>query len=558
MKNESNDFDLQGVADAALKGQNTNPQPQPTVNHDRYANDPLMASVDDDAAANVGDTQVFVEPPKPAAVNPDVAKLMNTPSPHAPAPAPVPTSIGLEADSLDTVLPPNMPKVQSQAPTTNVVQFNADGSFSAAQKDLINSNTTYIPEEKWDEIIRPIFEAAEENCDQLIMQFGFSRADAQNGAYNDVVKRIADADAEFHKKNPDVGTIIVDKTNVNKLGLTADEHAKLEHVKRIKLIKVEDRDLSNIEIENIDEHHIAEHIRNIEGSMAKYSVPLPLLGDFMTFKGAQIVQFLNIMRFEDSKDDELLNTKASLIYDKIQSSAVLNRYKEDGSSGMSFAEFINNFPFADVDMALYGILCASSMEETSANLECACGHTWEAQYKISNLLKSDGMNDDFKARTEDILSHKVDVEYLRNLRAKKRMSHRFKSPYTNNIYDLSYPTIGRVLDLYRIIDINDPVSGYYMAISMYLSQVYIYNPKTGKYIPPIDANKTQLMFDTVKTLTDEDLNLIVSESGDEFTYVPYFILECECPSCHRRVRHNLDIDSMIFLKARDSKVEIDK
>src|SRR5699024_458620 len=123
-------------------------------------------------------------------------------------------------------------------------------------------------------------------------------------AMNRVKNNIKDDYAKYMEENPNLGVITIDKTqDTNDLSLTTEEHKKLEKVHKIRLIMVEDADLANITIERPDEEHKADYVKSIDGSVSKYSVPLPMMGDFVTFKGAQIIQMVNIINYEDARID---------------------------------------------------------------------------------------------------------------------------------------------------------------------------------------------------------------------------------------------------------------
>ena len=50
---------------------------------------------------------------------------------------------------------------------------------------------------------------------------------------------------------------------------------------------------------------------------------------------------------------------------------------------------------------------------------------------------------------------------------------------------------------------------------------------------------------------------MVNKVQEDLLYHPEFMMEVECPSCHRISKIPLDIDNLIFLMAQDSMVEIE-
>ena len=437
-------------------------------------------------------------------------------------------------------------------PPTNINELRQE------QIDILNEIAPDMPEDEKNEKCIPIINKFESIMEDLIVNFGLTPEKAKTGAVNRIKNELRGVYEEYKQEHPDVGVITIDKSNtdINDLALSADEHAKLERVKKIRLIMVEDTELANITIERPDEKHLSDYVKTIEGSVPKYSVPLPMLGDFVTFKGAQIIQMVNIINYEDARIDEIINTKASLVYDKLIGGAVLKKTNENSNSIMSYNEFINKFPYNDLDIAIYAITCASSPEESSTSLTCQhCQHTWNAKYNTKNLLKLETITDSYKQRVEDILKNKSNAPALMQLFEERRKARRYKSPFTNNVYDMSYPTIARAIDLLKRINTEDTVMNYLSAVGLYISRILLYNPAKNSYIE-INSSNTDVMLDVLQTLTNDDVNMLATQIREDLQYRASFEIDAECPSCHAKNPIPINIENLIFLMARDSLVEI--
>ena len=530
---------------------------------------PLFAKAEIRDGTMVGDTPVYTRPttkyqqqdtpPAQTSQNPipmDVGAEMLMRA--ATQPKPIPTGFGLDQSALSTPSIPGSDKGPTNSDLYNSIRFNEDGTFSEGQLALIGEHLKDIPFEERGAVATSIFNDVENELQMMITQAHLSVSDAQKAIYDQVVNRLTNSNEDYKKNHPEEATVVIDKSqNVNDLGLTKEEHAKLEKAKKVRLVLLEDMDLATLEFEHPPEEHVADYIKSIEGSLAKYSIPLPMLGDFITLKGAQIVQMASIVRYEDGKFHENVSTKASLIYDKLIGGAVLKKFNETGESKMSYLEFINKFPYDDIDMAIFGILCASSLEESSTTMTCQhCDHSWMYTYNIKNLLRLDDVPATIKERIEEILKNKSNDEVLRELYENKRKVRRYRSPFTNNVYDLSYPSIARALDILKRIDEKSNVETYYARMALYIQQINIYNGRTGKYVA-VSADNPALVLDTLRTLSNEDMNLMVNKVQEDLLYHPEFMMEVECPSCHRISKIPLDIDNLIFLMAQDSMVEIE-
>lgn len=389
----------------------------------------------------------------------------------------------------------------------------------------------------------------------LIIRAGMTIEEANEAAMNRMKKLGKEENDSFLKENPNVGIVEIDKTNVDKVEFTQEEREKLSKVKSIRLKVVEDQDLKFLDIEKVDKKHKSAMLQSLDTNLSQYSVPLPLMSDYCRFKGSQIIQLIQAVRYDDATLDEIITKKASLIYTQLSNGANLQKYDENGKVIMSYQEFINKFLFHDLDMALYGILVASSMESIESTLTCGdCGSQFQWKYNIKKLLNLDDLTDDFKERINNILANKSNEEYLHDLYDKTNKSIRVKSPITNNVYDLNYPTVARAISLYSVIDQKDETMLYLSAFALFITDMYVYNKKTGKYIP-IDETEYKELLDVLQMIPQEEID-IIQKFINPYLYAPKFILESKCPTCGHNMRNELSIDDLVFLKARDSSTEI--
>ena len=491
----------------------------------------------------VGNTPVIIAPPKKEFGNP-MKDLMSTPTPSA---------IGLDTDTL-------------KAPQMNVDLSPISKNSGTLQNmpypeymDMLQEIMPDIDPSDRIKIAKPILDTKDSIKKDLIINGGLTPDEANIAVNNQLRKKISDAYEKHNDKSTDeVGTVVINKTDdPNNLGLTKEEHLKLEKVKKVRLVLVEDMDLANITIERPAEEHKADYVKSIEGSLSKYSVPMPMFGDFLSFRGAPMIQLVNTVNYEDARIDEIISTKASLIYEKLIGGCVLQKYDTTGKNTLSYNEFANKFAYQDIDMALYGILCASSMEENSTSLTCqSCSHQWMQNYNLKSLLKLDGLSEVFKGRVDEVLKNKSNDIEMRKLYEGMRKAKRFKSPFTNNIYDLSYPTIARATNLLKRINPDDDVMTYLSAVALYLSRILIYNEAKGTYVE-ITADETPLMLETMKSLSNEDINMLTTQIREDLYYTTQFILHARCPECGKESDIPVNIEHLIFLTARDSMVEID-
>ena len=500
-------------------------------------------AIEDKSVEYVGSTPVIIAPPKMDINNP-MKDLMSTPTPSA---------VGLDTDTLKA---PQMNIDLSPMSQNNGILQNAP---YPEYMDMLREIMPDIDPRDRLEIAKPILDTKDSIRKDMIINGGLTPDEANVAVNNRIRTKIIEAYENYNNKPTDeVGTVMINKTDdPNNLGLTKEEHLKLEKVKKVRLVVVEDMDLANITIERPDEEHKADYVKSIEGSLSKYSVPMPMFGDFLSFRGAPMIQLVNTVNYEDARIDEIISTKASLIYEKLIGGCVMQKYDATGKNTLSYNEFANKFAYQDIDMALYGILCASSMEENSTSLTCqSCSHQWMQNYNLKSLLKLDSLSDLFKGRVDEVLKNKSNDIEMRKLYESMRKAKRFKSPFTHNIYDLSYPTIARATNLLKRINPDDDVMTYLSAVALYLSRILIYNEAKGTYVE-ITADETSLMLETMKSLSNEDINMLTTQIREDLYYNTQFMLHAKCPECGKESDIPVNIEHLIFLTARDSMVEID-
>lgn len=392
----------------------------------------------------------------------------------------------------------------------------------------------------------------------LIIAHGLTVEEANNATNNRMKKEGNTINNKYLEDNPKVGIIEINKVDADKLELTKEEREKLIPVKSIKMVLVEDAELKHIKVEKVNKEHKANYLRSIEGSLSKYSVPLTIMGDFVTFTGAQLIQLASAMRHEDDSLVEEINKKASLIYSKISDGSIFNKYDGDRNTVMTYSEFTNKFNFDDIDMALYGIIIASSMEESETNLICSsCKSEFQWKYRLRTLLNADNTSEKFKERINNIIKGKFNKTELLPLHDELNKEFRIKSPFTENIYSISYPSIARAINVFSSINEEDITESYISTLALYCSGVYIYNQDTESYfhVSDEDDDDLELLFDTLKMIPQSDIEVLTNYLQD-FIYTAEFALKTKCPKCAHEMSNTLNIDEMVFLRARDSYMEI--
>ena len=448
----------------------------------------------------------------------------------------------------------NTAGVAKFATLENAIDDDDDEEFTISDEEL-RAEMPNLDDVGFEHASSKIREEIEQYRKDLILKSGFTIAEADEAARNRVKKLGKEENDAYLEENPEIGIVEINKKDAKNLEFTDEEQEKLRKVKAIKLRVIEETDLKTIDIERVDAAHKSAMIHSVDMNLSQYSIPLPLMNDFCRFRGSQTIQLIQAVRYNDATLDEVISKKSTLVYNQLVSSANIQKFDENGKIKMSQNEFENRFLFHDLDMALYGILVASSMETLESTFRCGkCNKPFQWTYNLKTLLNLDDVSDQFKQKIDEILGHKADTEYLQAMYEKDHKSVRVESPITKNRYDLNYPTIARAIQVFRSIDQENEQEVYLAAIALFIHKMYVYNHKTGKYID-IDETEQRTLMDTLMVIPQTELD-IIQEFLKPYLYSPKFILHTKCDKCGHKMVNSLSVDDMVFLKARDSSTEI--
>lgn len=409
------------------------------------------------------------------------------------------------------------------------------------------------------EMVEPKIEAIRQDImayrRKLILQNGLTTDEATAAAMARLNKVGEEENIKYLKDNPNVLHVVVDKSNEDKLDFTDEEREKMVKAKVIKLEVVEKTELPEKKIRRVDKKRKLSMIQGLNLNLSNYSVPLPVMNDFVRFKGAQIIQLVNVVNYNDSSMSEILEKKADLVYNQLMGGSNLQKYDENGKLIMSFSDFMNKFLYHDLDMALYGILVASSMEEMETTIGCGgCNQEFITKFNLKKLLSMDGLSDVFKERFNDILKNKSNPDELKAMYEKNNMTTIVESPITHCRYHINYPTIARAVGIYRNIDPDNDRDIYLSALIMFMDQVHAYDKRQDDYIP-IEEDEFVELITYFRELPQEELE-ILSKFIEPYAYNPKFIMHSRCEHCGLSMTNDLTIQDMVFLRAQGSSTEI--
>jgi len=469
-------------------------------------------------------------------------------SKKGPTPVPVATDANLN-------LSPG-PMIGPQSPIKTNTQFVIEGVTEVALRQVMPD----VSEEEFAQYVVTARDKYAKYRKDMIIQ-GLSPTEAIEATKANLMRDAQAFNAEHNAPKPGENVDIVINKQQESAAIdqfTPEEKDKMIKAKTIRLVVIEDKSLANVAVDKIDIKHQAEFLHTISGGLAKYSVPLPATGDYCTFRGAQLIKLMTVIANDDEQPAEALARKSQFIYDQFVGGTILKKGEYVNYARMSYETFCNSVAFSDVDMCLFGALCAGQQEVAEAGFNCTrCNTEFKFKYNTKTLLSMDGFSDFFKERTDFILGNRTNANALAETNKLMHEAQRYKSPFTRNMYDVEVPSIAKAQKILDLIDPKDRIKSYHALIAIYLHAIYIYNTDTGRY-SEIDSEDELLptLMEIVGTLPDDDIKMLSKEISEKFQYNPVFKMNLVCPNCGAKSTLNMSINQLVFRKAQDMSMEM--
>lgn len=413
-----------------------------------------------------------------------------------------------------------------------------------------------VPEEEAVKYYDGIRKEVQAYRQQLILKNGLPSEDANALAINKM-KSLAEAkEISYLKDHPDKLVVTVNKEDAKNLEFTEEEKKKLEKVKVIKLEEVEVRTVETSKVKKFsNKRSKLEFLQKLDGpAISTYAVPLPAMYDFVSFKGTQLIQLLQAVRYDDITYDEVVSKKAGLVYNQMINGTHLRKTDANGKGNMPFSDFTKIFRFHDLDMALFGIFVASSVEDVESSLACAdCRSTFTWKWNVKEVLDADGFTEEYKERMDDILKHKSNGPYLKTKFNEIDYTKAVKSPLTNYVYYLDAPSVERVVRIFSTIDQQDEAMVYLTGIAMFINKMLMPIKGTDEFVE-ITEEESDILLEQAQSLPQEELDMIIKFVQPMF-YQPKFSLKSKCPNCGFEMTNALSVEDLVFLQAQGSSTE---
>lgn len=417
-----------------------------------------------------------------------------------------------------------------------------------------------MPEKQREAFLSQVKPEIETYRKSLIIDNGFTPDEAMKAAQNRLNRQAKEANDAYLEENPKVGVIEIDATKEDNFEVPKELEDKMLKVRALKLVVVENKELETLNIikrDDNDENYKLKLFRGLNHSLSHYSIVLPCMGDYVTFNGAQSLALVSAASDETVHPYDNITRKAGLIYSQIYDGTCYHKFDENGKPILTYEEFCKTFKADDIDMAVYAIAVASSMEVSEAPLTCDnpdCKKDFTVKYNIKTLLSLEGVNDYYKERITQIDENRNKPSVIQKLVDAHNQNLRFRSPVTNNVYTLCHPSIARALHVYENFDTTNYRHYGVILTALYLSEIFIYDDEENGY-REVHMDDMKEVMEILTQIPDLDIRLINSQLTNRL-YAPQFKFHHECPYCHTERTDDINIDQLLFLKARDSSMEI--
>lgn len=392
----------------------------------------------------------------------------------------------------------------------------------------------------------------------LIVNEGMTPEEADEATRNRMKHLGTKINNEWIDQHPHTGVITVNKEDADKLELTQEEHDKLVTTKSIKLVCIENKELESLKV--IDAPAVTkdklQYIRKSNNAGARYSIPLPAFGDYVTFHGATARA---LMQEGIDKQNEsalqALERKAQFVYDHLIGSSLMSKYNENGVTVLTFDDFCDRFPWFDLDLAIYAIYVASSPETYSGGITCSfCKEQFDYDFHADKMLITDDFPDSIKKSIDDILKNVSDKEGMQKIHDDNMAARLMKSPKTKNVYSLQSPSINKARSVFKYKSTETEDDFNTIVNMLIIREMWIWIPEDQSYVH-INPEEQDLMFELVKDMNEYDFRLITKFLA-EYLYVPRFGAKTKCPNCGNDLVLDTSIDELVFLLAQDITAEI--
>lgn len=237
--------------------------------------------------------------------------------------------------------------------------------------------------------VQPVFCRLREQGESV---FDFSDINAKYGENepSDESDETLSDQADLSPEKKETVQIIIDKTGLGiDFMFTEEEKAKITEAQTIKLNEVKVLDIAAIRASKSNKS-FQETINKYDYSGSRTTICFPASGFKAQMKGMTYGEYADVSISMDSVTFDQYEKRLSIIYNKMINTSC-PPFKD-------FEDFLKNFAYSDIEMALYGLFISSEPESQEIGLVCGsnkCKKRFDWKYSSRSILRLERCADKF-------------------------------------------------------------------------------------------------------------------------------------------------------------------
>lgn len=387
---------------------------------------------------------------------------------------------------------------------------------------------------------------------------GFDDVDIEEALEKRFEKEIAAIESKYTGKGATI-TIEAPADVADKIEFSETDKLKIQKAEKIQLVKVEKKEIPTTKIKKVSKNE--SKLKYVQGMntkfISKHSIPLPLTGEFATFRGALFVELLQARAEKNESFHSAASKKAALAYKHYVDGEIYHLKNEKNVTILSYADFIQRFKYHDLDLMVYAVACASSAPMTVADLTCPdCGNKFPSEFPLSSLLDMTSTSEATKKMFDDIIQNHTQLQYMETINTELNTLVRSESPMTKNIYDIGAPSIDRGISILSLVNEDEPTDIYIATMALFVHALYVYDPDEDCYIE-FGEDDYEEMFEALKMLPQPELGML-QELTMDIGYTPKFTMKNHCDKCGAELRNDIPVNDLVFFVTPPEPIELKK
>lgn len=347
-------------------------------------------------------------------------------------------------------------------------------------------------------------------------------------------------------------TVLIDKTGFGvDFAFTEEERNKIVESKLIKIKEVSTENLNTL-ITNKSEMTFGDLIQPVDTSGVYTTIYFPASGFKAKMKGLTYGEWTELALSIDPMNFDNYRKRLTIIYNKMTD--VSCKPFED------FEDFLNQFSYSDIPLALYGILVSTEMEESEVQLQCnnpECDQTFDWKFKTRSILRIEKCSKLFRGLMTKVIDAQP-YEYETVHRESPVMTSKYiELPESKFIVELGIASAYHFLYNFTILaneelfkevfgtEINKELYAINALLLVGVRKIFVPDGY-GKYI---ECSTYKDLLNAIYDLKPREISILRTCVREyENSYDPVFSIgDVECPHCHHKSEDlGVEIDNLVF------------